>query len=368
MTTTVLWLIRGLGPGGAERLLVAHAQAGADDVRYEVAYQVAAKDQLVPALEGAGVTVHRLPGRATWPAALRRLVATRDIDVVHAHAPAMAVGARVALRAVPGGPRPALVYTEHNRWSAYRGLTRWANAATFAVDDRTFAVSEEARSSVWSPLRGRVEALHHGIDVERLRASTPSRAEARRALGLDDGPMVAQVANFRREKAHEVALEAARALRGAGTPVQFWLVGQGQRLEEIRALIAAEGLEDVVQLLGFRDDVSTVLAAADALVLSSDHEGLPVAVMEALALGVPVVATAVGGIPEAVTDGVEGLLVPPRSPAALAAAISRVIGDPALRSQLGAGAWRRGASFDVSVPTARIEDAYRSLTGQAGAD
>jgi glycosyltransferase involved in cell wall biosynthesis len=361
VTARVLWLIRGLGPGGAERLLVAHAQTAGPDFAYEAAYQVVGKDHLVPELEAAGVVVQRLGSGPTWPLELRRLVRDHRIDLVHAHSPAMAAAARVALRLLPGGRRPALVYTEHNRWDAYRLPTRWANAATLAVEDHVLAVSEEARGSMAGPFRRRTEVLHHGVDAVALRAAAGDRAATRAALGLaPDEPVAVQVANFRREKAHEVLVAAAKALRDRGTPVRFLLVGQGQRQQEITDLVAAEGVGDVVTILGFRDDVAAIVAASDLLVLSSDHEGLPVAVMEALTLGVPIVSTRVGGMPEAVTDGVEGLLVPPRDPEALADAVARVAFDADLRSRLGAAARERAAAFDASVATRRIEDVYRA--------
>lgn len=358
----VLWLIRGLGPGGAERLLVAHARAAGEGFAYEAAYQVAAKDQLVPELEEAGVVVHRLGSGPRWPLELRRLVRERQIDVVHSHSPAMAVGARLALRALPIRPRPRLVYTEHNRWDAYRLPTRAANAVTFVLEDHVLSVSEEARSSVWSPLRPRVEALHHGIDRDGLVRSARPRSEVRAELGIaDDAPVAVQVANFRREKAHGVLLDAARILADADHPVVFLLVGQGQLEAETRARAEALGLGGRVRFLGFRDDVASIVAASDLLVLSSDHEGLPVAVMEAFALGIPLVSTAVGGIPEAVEHDREGLLVAPQDPPALAAAVQAVCDDPTLRARLAAGALASGARFDASVAAARIEAVYRSV-------
>ena len=363
----VLWLIRGLGPGGAERLLVAHALTGSADFAYEAAYQVAAKDQLVPELEAAGARVTRIGSGPTWPLELRRLVAEHEIDLVHAHSPAMAAGARAALRLLPGGRRPALVYTEHNRWDAYRGPTRWANALTMPLEDHVFAVSDEARRSVFARYQPKVEPLHHGIDGRHLLTLAGDPAETRAELGLGpDEHVVVQVANFRREKAHEVMVEAARALSAQRIPVRILMVGQGPRQAEIEALVASEGVGDVVRVLGFRDDVARVVAASDALVLSSDHEGLPVAVMEALALGVPIVSTAVGGMPEAITDGVEGLLVPPRDPAALAGAIAKVATDPELRARLSAAATVRAADFDARVATERIEAVYREVLERRG--
>lgn len=360
----VLWLIRGLGPGGAEHLLLAHARAGAADIDYEVAYQVEAKDHLVPALEEAGVVVHRLPTGPRWPLALRALAADRHIDVVHAHSPAMAVGARLALRAVPGNSHVGLVYTEHNRWAAYRRPTRWSNAATFALDDRTFAVSAEAARSVAKPLRSRVETLHHGIDIADLRRRAQDPGQVRHALGVADADLVvAHVANFRREKAHEVLLDALVLLRPRIAP-RVWLIGHGQRFEEVASLVTRLGLDDQVALLGFRDDVPALIGAADALVLSSDHEGLPVAVMEALGLGTPIVSTRVGGIPEAITDGVEGVLVAPRAPRELADALESVLGDDERRAAMGAAALQRSEAFEAKAAARHIEIAYRDLVAR----
>jgi glycosyltransferase involved in cell wall biosynthesis len=115
-------------------------------------------------------------------------------------------------------------------------------------------------------------------------------------------------------------------------------------------------------LLGRRDDVSHVLAACDLFVLASKNEGLPIALVEALALGLPVVATAVGGTPEVVTDGLEGLLVPPSNPDQLASAIERLLADPELRARMSAAATERARHFDISRSVAEMESIYRTLT------
>jgi glycosyltransferase involved in cell wall biosynthesis len=224
------------------------------------------------------------------------------------------------------------------------------------------SVSEEARSSVSAHLRDRVEALHHGIDRDALVASARPRAQTRAELGFDEPtPVAVHVANFRKEKAHEVLLDAARLLADAHHPVVFLLVGQGQLEEQVRARAAELDLRDHVRFLGFREDVASIIAAADLLVLSSDHEGLPVAVMEAFALGVPLVATAVGGIPEAVEHEREGLLVAPRDPSALAAAVRSLCDDPGMRTSLAAGARKRSTQFDATIVVGRIESVYRGV-------
>ena len=117
-------------------------------------------------------------------------------------------------------------------------------------------------------------------------------------------------------------------------------------------------------LLGHREDAVRVLGACDLFTLASDNEGLPVALMEALALGLPVAMTAVGGVPEAITDGVEGRLVPPSNPDALAGAIEELVCDPVLRARMAAAARIRGQRFDITIAVARIEAIYREVVAQ----
>src|SRR5262249_43208986 len=125
------------------------------------------------------------------------------------------------------------------------------------------------------------------------------------------------------------------------------------------------GLGDRFALLGYRDDAVRLIAAADLFVLASRHEGLPVSVMEALTLGVPVVASNVGGVPEAVDDGENGMLVPPADARALAAALEEAA-RPDVRARLAAGAARTGDRFDVLHSVTRIEDVYTRVAARRG--
>jgi glycosyltransferase involved in cell wall biosynthesis len=168
------------------------------------------------------------------------------------------------------------------------------------------------------------------------------------------------VANLRANKNYPGLIGAARAVVDHGAPVRFVTAGQGPLTDEIAALHATSGLGDRFVLLGYRDDTTRLIAAADLFVLASHHEGLPVTVMEALTLGVPVVATEVGGLPEVVTDGENGFLVTPRSVLALANAIVHA-SDPEVHAMLAAGAGRTGDRFSNAGAVRRVEDTYRTL-------
>jgi glycosyltransferase involved in cell wall biosynthesis len=144
------------------------------------------------------------------------------------------------------------------------------------------------------------------------------------------------------------------------------LVGLGPLEAELKALAAGLGVADRVLFPGSRDDVYRLLPALDVFALSSRFEGLPIALLEAMATGVAPVATTVGGIPEVITDGQNGLLVDPGDPSALAAALGRVLGDDELRAHLGAAAAVRAGDFDLVNAVRRAEDVYRAAVAHPG--
>lgn len=366
----VLWLIKGLGPGGAERLLVAQAAArDRDRVQVAAAHLLPWKDHLVPELAALDVPVVCLGGGheadLRWAWRLRRLLVEHPADVVHVHSPYVAAVTRLLVRTLPPAVRPAVLTTEHNRWPRHDAVTRAANRATLALDDATIAVSEDVRATMPRARQADIEVLAHGVDLAGVRAAAGDRVAARSALGLAEGDVaVVTVANLRREKALDVLLAAAAEVDEQDTAgrIRFLVVGQGPLADELDDLHRRLGLGDRLRLLGYRTDAPAVVGAADLFVLSSRHEGLPVALMEALALGVPVVATEVGGVPEAIRPGVEGLLVPPDDPAALAAAVLVLAGDDARRATLAAAAADRSAAFDIARAERRLEDLYVELT------
>lgn len=363
----MLWVIKGLGPGGAERLLVAAAAAHrADEVAITCAYVLPWKDHLAEDLARAGAHVTCLSSKRRdlrWPLRLARLVRGGGFEVVHVHSPLPGSVARLAARSMGRGRRPAVVATEHNRWRTHRLPTRLLNRFTSRWNDATFAVTEEVRQTMAGRAGARAETLQHGIDVQSVAAARADRAAVRRELGLDDDVLVvATAANFRPQKDYPNLLAAAATLRDRSVRMHLVAVGQGPQEAEVRAECTRLGLDGIVTLTGFRADAVRVLGAADVFTLASQWEGLPVALMEALALGLPVVATAVGGVAETMHDGVDALLVPARDPVALADALGRVLTDPALRQHLAAASAARAAEFDVRVAVGRLETTYLALT------
>jgi glycosyltransferase involved in cell wall biosynthesis len=363
----VLWLVKGLGPGGAERLLVAAAAThDRDAFTLEVAYLLPWKNHLVGELEQLGVPTHCLGVRderdLRWALRLRDRLRTDPVDVLHAHSPYPAGIARLIVRTLPRRLRPRVVYTVHNTFSSFSTPTRVLNGLTYPLDDADIAVSSEVYDTIWPRLKSRTEVIVHGVQLGPVRAEAAHRGEVRAELGIGpDEVVVGTIANFRRQKDYPNLLRAASVLACRVVPVRIVAIGQGPLEAEMRALHASMDLGDRVLLLGHREDAVRVLAACDIFTLASDNEGLPVALMEALALGLPVAMTAVGGVLGAVTDGVEGRLVPPSDPDALADAIEQLTVDPVLRARMAAAASIAGERFDISTAIARIEAVYREV-------
>jgi glycosyltransferase involved in cell wall biosynthesis len=374
--TGVLMLTKGLGRGGSERLLAGLARhLDRSEFRLEVAYLLPWKDAFVDEIVATGTPVHCLdaprPTSVGWIGRLRGLVREGGFDVVHTHMPAPAVAARLAL---PPRSGPALVHTEHNLWDRYRRPTRWANALTYRRNRAVIAVSDGVAESIRSHVPA--EVIVHGADTTRV-VSGDARATAARVardrLGLPpDARVVGNVGNFTAKKDHATLFRAIASLGSTPVPTRLVVVGIGPLVSELRGLAAELGIADRVVFAGSRDDVFDLLPAFDVFALSSRYEGLPIALLEAMASGVPPVATSVGGIPEVIADGRDGLLVPPGDPAALAAALDKLLADAGLRADLGGRARARAADFDLVAAVRRTEAVYRRVVagrdGAAGAD
>ncbi len=370
----VLVAIKTLGPGGAERLLagfVASARGG--PYAYEVAYVMLDGAALAPDIRAGGTPVHGLGATSNldlrWMGAFRRLLAAGDFAIVHFHLPYTAALGRLVVATLPRRKRPATVYTEHSLWNKVSPLVKALNRATIGRDAALLAVSDAAYDALPPALRRRARVVVHGVDLSASRAMADRRDEVRVAvrseLGVPEGELLAvTVAGLRSEKGYDVLLETARVLDDRHLPVRFAAAGTGVLDAELTASLAELGLSDRVRLLGHRDDALALMTAADLVVLPSRQEGLPVVLMEATSVGAPIVATAVGGVPQVITDEVNGLLVPPGEPDSLARAVDRLVADPLLRHRLGKQAMADASRYDITRATAEVEGVYDKILDQ----
>ncbi|MDQ3957351.1 MAG: glycosyltransferase family 4 protein [Actinomycetota bacterium] len=289
---------------------------------------------------------------------LRAIVSRGRYDVVHAHGLRAGIDSALASR---GGP-PVLL-TVHNlvhRDVAGRlkaPVYRRAEGLAVRLTDHTFAVSDDIARHLrrLSAGRDKVEVLYLGIGDPPAVSRAPS--EVRRELGVaeNDG-LIVTASRLAPQKALHVMLDALARLER----VVLAVLGTGPLESELRTRAAAAGVGDRVRWLGFRADAVDYVAAADAFCLSSVWEGVPLAAQEAILLGVPVVATAVGGMPELVEDGVTGRLVPPGDAAALAGAMERVLADRGVAQEYAAAARAHlEARFSTARMLDRLASAYR---------
>lgn len=306
---------------------------------------------------------------------LRAYFKARRIDLLHTHSSKAGIVGRAAARLAGV---PVVVHTIHG-WSfnptqpawmriAFAGLERWAAAST----DCLVAVSAANRDAGLRRHIGsaaKYVVLHSGIDVESFRRPERSRAAVRESLGYDDSvTVVGGIACLKPQKAPLDFVRAAAAAHAIDPGLRFFLAGDGELRPRVEALIGELGLREVVQVLGWRRDVPDLLAAMDVFLLTSLFEGLPRAVLQAMAAGVPVVATAVDGTPEAVRDGTSGLLVPPGRPEQAARRLLELKSDGELRRRCVEGARRRlDESFDIRRMVRELDRLYLSLLGGRGA-
>jgi len=300
---------------------------------------------------------------AAW-ARLARFLRGERVDVLHAHK----FGSNVWGTLAGSAARVPVLLAHEHTWS-YEGqpLRRFLDRELIARRaERFIAVSREDQR--------RMSAVEH-IDPARTLfipngippSPAPTGRDVRAELGIAPGvPVVGTVGVLRAQKAHHVLLRAASELARRGSPVAVLIAGQGSQQGRIEALARELGIADRVHLLGFREDVSDVLGALDVAVSCSDFEGSPLAVLEYMEAARPIVATAVGGVPDLIDNGVHGLLVPPRDSRALADAIASLLADPRRARALGANARaRRRSEFDIVTFVRRIEDLYEELVEQS---
>jgi len=300
---------------------------------------------------------------------LARLFGDLGVDLVHTHSSKAGILARAAAR-IAGVPR--VVHTVHG-WSfndtqpafvqgLYAALERWAARGT----DRIVTVSTlnvDKGLALGIGERAQYRVIHSGIDLAEFRRPRGAGEAVRRELGIAPGQrLVGTVACLKPQKAPLDFVRAAALAHRADPTLRFAIAGDGELRAEVESEIRAHGMQGAVRLLGWRRDVPEILAALDLFVLTSRFEGLPRVVLQAMAAGVPVVATAVDGTPEVVHDGETGLLVPPADPQEAAVAILRMVRERALAERCAAEAGRRlSGEFDSRRMVRDLDDLYAEL-------
>ena len=297
----------------------------------------------------------------TLPPRLAALFRQRGVDVVHTHNP------QPLIYGAPAGKLAgcATVHTRHGAnidprlRTLLRRLSGTLADAYVAVSEETAELARRERDV----RADKISVIRNGIDLSRFDPARPARAEVRRELGIPDAAwVVGTVGRVVPDKHHALLVDAMRAACAAGA--HLVIAGDGVELLALRARVAALPDGARVHLLGVRRDAPRLLQAFDAFAMSSRTEGLPLVLLEAMATALPIVSTAVGGIPDVLRDGETGLLVPSEDPLRLAAALERLRDDRALAGRLAAaGRALALAEYSADAMVERYLALYAKLRG-----
>ena len=361
----IIHFITELNVGGAEKTL-ARLLAHLDRDRFAptVACLYGGDGSVADGIRALGIPVIdlRMTAKWRWDAFWRlyRLLRREHPTILHtwmfhANVPGRVLG---RLAGVP------IVISSERTMGMERRWRYWLNRISHPLTDRVVCVSQQVADFVVQEVgipQHKTVVIPNGIDLRDFE-HLPGKQRARAALGLSpDQMLVGTVARLDPVKRLDVLLQAMTSL----PDVCAVIVGDGPEREPLETMSERLEIASRVRFAGQRDDVRPWLVAMDVFVLSSDWEGMSNAVLEAMAAGLPVVATAVGGTPEVVVNGVTGLLVPPRDPDTLAQAITRLLRDPDLRLKMGrAGRERVEKYFSVERMVQATEALYEELVGE----
>jgi len=321
-------------------------------------------------LASEGVPVHHL-GRGRFDPRLLtdlvKLVRRRQARILHVHGYAAADFGRLAARLTGA----ALVLHEHFADPAMPAYQALADRLLAPLTDRAIAVSGSTRDFLVGQRHvpaGKVRLIWNGAPLADFAPAPADAVSAARAgLGIPaDAPVVGAIARLSAQKGHRTLLDAAPRVLATLPEARFLIVGDGDQMEPLRAQAAALGIAARVVFAGHRSDVRTLLGASDVFCISSNYEGTPLTLFEAMAAGRAIVSTAVDGCREVLEEGVSGLLVPAQDPGALGQALLRVLEDRGLRERLQEGARAASARYDIARCVEQMQDLYDEVLAEKG--
>lgn len=363
----VLHLIDGLKIGGAE-VLLRDLVRGLRGAGFQVSVGFSTPGPIQESLREMGISLTQLPRfmRVDPGLLLRMCALIRRVrpQIVHTHLFKSDLHGRIAAHLCQV---PVIVSTAHNIdiW-AQRPLLGYLYGLTARLADRIIAVSDEVRDyqiRYTHTAAARILTINNGVNVSKFENQLENGKVVREELGLNlSAPVVGIVGRLERQKDHLTFLEAAAAIKQALPETRFLIVGDGSLREELIGRARALDLLPSVLFCGIREDVPAVLAALDLLVFSSRWEGLPVALLEGMAAGLPIVSTAVGGIPGVVIENETALLASPGNPADLAKACLTLLNNRELAGKFGvAGKKRVFEKYSLQAMISCTIDLYQKL-------
>ena len=322
-------------------------------------------DEATRALRAEGIDP-RMLGRIAFDPRLivdiEREIRRVGARILHVHGYAASNFGRIAARRA-GVP---LVLHEHFADPRMPGYQKIPDFVLRGLTSRAIAVSRSTADFLVNERfvpKGVVDVVFNGAPLDQFAARPPAEGDAIRAsLGIaKESVVITTIGRLNAQKGHVTLLAAAARVLARFPDARFLIAGDGDQMDSLRAQTQSLGISHAVLFLGHRTDVPAILAATDVLCISSNYEGTPLVLFEAMAAGKAIVSTAVDGCREVIDPGHTGLLVPPANPAALGDALERVLAEPALRSNFARAAQEASKRYDITACVRAMETIYDNL-------
>jgi len=368
----ILHVIGGLDVGGAE-VLLRHICGHINKSRYKITVcSLGNKGLIGREIEQLGIPVIGLgtSGRAYDLRVTRQLLGLIKAfhpDVIHCHMFKANFHGRVA---GVGAGVPVIIATEQNRYEGKRKVDIWADRLLAQVSSKIIACSESVKQFTAQqegiPLE-RFVVIHNGINTSDFFTNGKDGDQARKELGFEKNALViGTVGRLVEQKGHRYLVDAMRQILQAFPMTRALIVGEGDLRQKLEEQVASMGLSGYVKFAGSRRDIPRLLSAMNVFAFPSLWEGLPIALMEAMAIGLPVVASDVDGIPEVVDNEITGMLMPPRNSALLAEALMTILDNQTLARMMGKrGRERVLSQFTIDHYLERLDALYQSLLSRS---
>ena len=374
---SILFVIDGLEFGGGERTFLQLIR-GLLCERYAIHVATSPEGDFFKVLTRMGIDVVPLDLRKRVNVKnikrLSEIVRERKINIVHSQGGRADFYARIAVRRLK--PKVKVVNTVAMPVKGYdvgalrKGVYRFFDWLSERYADRFIVVSEVLRETLLSSYKippDKVIKIYNGIELNEYRPNgkgvRSQKSEVRSEFGLSkDAPVIGTIGRMVWQKGFEYLVECIPEIVRTYLDTKILIVGDGPLRERLEALSKELGVRDNVIFTGFRSDIKELLSAVDLLVIPSLLEGFPMVTLETMAMAKPIIATNIDGITEQITDGVDGILVPPKNPSALAKAVIRVLNDKETARNMGLAARKKvEQEFSVGKMVAETEKVYMSL-------
>jgi glycosyltransferase involved in cell wall biosynthesis len=364
MPVKVLHIIKSLGRGGAEMLLPETLKLhNRQQFEFHYIYFLPWKDQMVNEIVTAGGKVTCLAASDNIKLMLKvgqvvHYVREHKIEIIHAHLPWAGVVARLAGR-VAGVP---VIYTEHNKQERYHFATRWMNLLTMNWLTSVVAVSQDVENSIKKFKPGLKSSLHvilNGVNIDHFAPGKFDAKTVKASLDIpQSSPVIGTIAVFRFQKRLDLWIEIASKILQQFPDTHFVIVGDGPLKEMLLEKQKQSGIAERIHFTGLQTEVRPYLAAFDLYMMTSIFEGLPIALLEAMASGCAVISTDAGGIKEVIREKNEGLLCSVDEPLRLVE-FARLLAEEGKRKSIAlAGRKRIEESFSMNAMVKALEQTY----------